>query len=216
MNKTAVVMGATGLVGSALVNQLANAEYIAKVITLTRKSTEHASSKVVNHVVDFDHLENYAELFEADLLFSCLGTTLKQAGSIEAQRKVDIDYQLKAAELAVSNSVSHYLLISSSGASPQSKSAYLKMKGELEQSIKTLPFKRISIFQPSLLLGKRSADFRLAETVASWILPVLSVIPGIRKYRPITGEQVAARMVLTSHSAGEAIEVFQLDEIFIK
>ena len=89
MNHIAIVIGATGLVGRALVNQLANADHISKVITLTRRSVNHASTKVVNHIVDFNHLEDYSSVFKADFLFSCLGTTRKQAGSIAAQREVE-------------------------------------------------------------------------------------------------------------------------------
>lgn len=214
MGKTAIVIGATGLIGKALVDLLVAAVHIDKIITLTRRTTEHSSSKVFNYIVDFDQLENYAELFTADLLFSCLGTTLKQAGSIAAQHKVDIDYQYNAAEIAANNGVEHYLLVSSSGANAQSKSPYLKMKGVLEQKVTSLPFKRISIFQPSLLLGQRT-DFRFSEKVGSWLLPVLCMLPGLRRFRPITGKQVAEKMVQTSMETGQSIECFRLDEIFI-
>lgn len=215
MGKIAIVIGATGLVGRALVDQLADAEHIDKIITLTRSSARHSSSKVFNQVVDFDHLEDYASSFSADFLFSCLGTTLKQAGSIAVQRKVDLDYQFKAAQLAANNDVDHYLLVSSSAANDQSNNPYLKMKGELEQRIKSLPFKRISIFQPSLLLGQR-ADFRLGEKIGSWVMPALCVLPWLRRFRPITGEQVAAKMVLASQQSRRSIELFRLDEMFIK
>jgi len=215
MDKIAIVIGATGLVGRALVDQLADADHIGKIITLTRRSAKHPSSKVFNQVVDFDHLDDYAESFNAHLMFSCLGTTAKQAGSIAAQRKVDLDYQFKAAELASNNGVEHYLLVSSSAANEQSNSAYLKMKGELEQKIKSLPFKRISIFQPSLLLGQR-VDFRLGEKVGSWMMNALCIVPWLRRFRPITGEQVASKMVLVSQQAGRSIELFRLDDIFIK
>ena len=215
MEKTAIVIGATGLVGRSLVNQLAAADHIDKVITLTRRSAEHSSSKVFNHVVEFNKLEDYASLFNADFLFSCLGTTIKQAGTIAAQRTVDLDYQFRAAQLAANNGVAHYLLISSNGANAKSCNAYLKMKGELENKIKPLPFKRISLFQPSLLLGER-AEFRFAEKLGSWVLPVVGIIPWIRRYRPIRGDQVAAKMVQVSQQAGEPLEIFRLDEIFIK
>ncbi len=215
MGKTVIVIGATGLVGRTLVDQLADADHIGKIITLTRRSAKHSSSKVFNQVVAFDHLEDYASFFEADVLFSCLGTTRQQAGSVAAQRKVDHDYQFKAAQLAADKGVHHYLLVSSSAANDQSNNPYLKMKGELEQGIKLLPFERISIFQPSLLLGQRT-DFRLGEKLGSWILPLLCVIPGLRRFRPITGEQVAAKMVQVSGQSGPSLELFRLDEIFIK
>lgn len=215
MDKIAIVIGATGLVGSALIDQLADADHIDKVMTLTRRSAEHSSSKVRNQVVAFDHLEDYVSSFKADYLFSCLGTTLKKAGSIASQHKVDHDYQFKAAQLAASNGVNHYLLVSSSGADDQSNNPYLKMKGELEQRIKLLPFERISIFQPSLLLGQRT-DFRLGEKLGSWALPFLAIIPWLRRFRPIAGEEVAAKMVQVSRQSGPALEWFRLDEIFIK
>ena len=215
MNNIAIVIGATGLVGSALVNKLASAEHVEKIITLTRRPVNHASSKVENHVVDFNQLEDDAALFNGDFLFSCLGTTRSQAGSIAAQREVDLEYQFKAAQLAAQNGVPHYLLISSSGANAKNKNPYLKMKGELEQRIKVLSFKRISFFQPSLLIGPRK-EFRLGEKLGGMVLPVLSFIPGLMRYRPVTGEQVAEKMVRVSQQPGAPLEYFRLDEIFIK
>ena len=213
MHKTAIVIGATGLVGRSLVEQLANDTHIDKVTTLTRSAVAYPSEKVINHVIDFENMTDYASLFQADLFFSCLGTTRKQAGSIDAQRRVDLDYQVSAAKLALQNGVSHYLVISSSGANAKSQNPYLKMKGELEEQITALPFKRISIFRPSLLLGQRP-EFRLAEKLGSLVMPVLKFIPGLRRYRPIKGEQVAAKMHRVSQQDGEGVEWFTLDEIF--
>ena len=214
MNDTAIVIGATGLVGQALTDRLANADHILRVVTLTRRPAPHASSKVDNRVVEFDRLEGQAALFAADRLFSCLGTTRKQAGSIAAQRKVDLDYQYHAARLAADRGVGHYLLVSASGAKAGSKNPYLRMKGELEEKIQTLPFERISIFQPSLLLGQR-AEFRLGETAGALLLPLFCTIPGLRRYRPIRGEDVAAKMVQVSRQPGPPREWFRLNEIFL-
>ena len=215
MNKRVLLVGATGLVGEALMQQLAEAEHIAEVVTLTRRQTRHSSAKVKNYVVDFDQLENYAELFSADCLFSCLGTTRKQAGSLAAQRAVDLDYQYKAAQLAADGGVGHYLLVSSSGADANRTNAYLKMKGELEERVRVLPFERISIFQPSLLSGPR-VDFRPGEKLASGILPVLCHLPGLRRLRPISGQEVARKMVQVSYLPGPGLEYFRLGEIFAK
>jgi uncharacterized protein YbjT (DUF2867 family) len=213
VGKTAVVIGATGLVGKALVDQLAQAPHVDKVIAVTRRHIENTSPKVANEVVDFDQLQNHASAFSGDFLFSCLGTTIAQAGSIEAQRKVDFDYQLNAARLAANCGVERYLLVSSAGAKAKSNNPYLKMKGELEEEVLKLPFKRISIFQPSLLLGERN-HFRPAEKVASLIVPVIALIPGLRRFRGIRGDQVARKMVEVSRTAGPAREVFKLDEVF--
>lgn len=213
MEQTAIVIGATGLVGRAVTDQLAHAAHIGRIVTLTRRPAPHASAKVHNQVVDFDHLEASAASFSGDLLFSCLGTTRKQAGSIEAQRVVDLDYQYKAAQLAAGQGVRHYLLVSSSGANDASRNPYLRMKSELEQKVQALPFERISIFQPSLLQGPREA-VRWAEKLGGWLLPILCAIPGLRRYRPIAGRQVAAKMVQVSRTPGTGPAWFRLDEIF--
>lgn len=214
MSNTAIVIGATGLIGNHLVEQLISAPHITKVITLTRRPVSHNTDKVINHVVDFENLAQYAPYFKADILFSCLGTTKKAAGSIKQQRKVDVDYQLKAAELAAENGVEHYLLVSSSGANATSSSAYLKMKGQLEQQIKALSFKHISIFQPSLLLGERDNDKRLAEKLGSYLLPILCKLPILKKYRPIEGKQMAIKMCQVSQQSDNGIEYYKLDELF--
>ncbi|MCQ8877731.1 NAD-dependent epimerase/dehydratase family protein [Pseudoalteromonas shioyasakiensis] len=214
MNKTAIVIGATGLIGSHLVEQLISAVHINKVITLTRRPVSYNSNKVINYVVDFAQLEQHSSLFKADILFSCLGTTKKAAGSIDAQRKVDFNYQLHAAQLAAKNGVEHYLLVSSSGANANSRSAYLKMKGELDQAVTQLNFKQISIIQPSLLLGERDNDFRLGENLGSVFLPVLCMLPGLKKFRPITGKQVAIKMCNSSAQPAQGLKYYKLDELF--
>ncbi len=215
MGEIAIVIGATGLVGGVLVEQLAEANHISRVVSVTRRPVEYAGSKIENQVVDFDNLDDVASVFKGDLLFSCLGTTRRQAGSLEAQRMVDLEYQYKVAQLAASQGVQHYLLVSSSGARANSRSAYLQMKGELEKRVRPMPFKRISIFQPSLLMGQRP-ELRFGEKLGSLILPLLTAIPGLHRYRPIRGEQVAAKMVQVSQQPGQPLEWFTLDEIFIK
>lgn len=213
MNKTAIVVGGTGLVGKALVNQLAAADHIGRVVVLARRTLSHPSDKVVCHMIEFDKLDQHADLFRGDMLFSCLGTTRKQAGSIEAQRIVDFDYQYQAAQLAAKQGVEHYLLVSSSAANASSNNAYLKMKGELEGKVEQLAFSRISILQPSLLIGERD-HLRIGEAVGSWILPVLCKLPPLKRYRPILGREVAARMVQLSQSTIAGIERLSLDQVF--
>ena len=146
-------------------------------------------------------------------MFSCLGTTKKQAGSIAAQRKIDLDYQISAAKLACDNKVAHYLLVSSSGANAQSASQYLKMKGQLDDAIKAMPFKRISIVKRSVLLGERN-HFRFGEKIAGALLPFLCKLPMLKRYRPIQGKQVAQKLLQLSIQQKEGIEELVLDEVF--
>ena len=217
MGKTALVLGATGVVGRELVEQLSQSADIDKVVAITRRPIDYDSDKISNCVVEFDRLEEYSSVFNADIIFSCLGTTLKQAGSIARQRQVDVDYQYLAAKLSLANDASHYLLVSSSGANPNSHSAYLKMKGELETKVIELGFQRLSIIQPSLLLGERK-DVRLGEKLGSKLLPLICRLPGLSKYRPITGKQVAAKMCKIAsqqEASGESkLQYYRLDELF--
>jgi len=213
--KTAIVLGATGLIGQNLTKNLAEQTHIKKVIAVTRRAIDYSHPKIENQVVDFSLLEQYSQTFEGDILFSCLGTTKKQAGSTDAQRVIDVDYQFTAAKLAAANNVPEYFLVSSSGANPNSKNTYLQMKGELEEKIMSLGFQRIDIFQPSLLLGERN-HFRLGEKLGSWILPTLCKLPILQRYKPIYGAQVAAKMCQVSVQKPVGITRYTLEECFPK
>jgi uncharacterized protein YbjT (DUF2867 family) len=212
LKKTAIVIGATGLVGSQLVRLLIEADHISRVVVITRRSVNYESEKVQNHVVDFEDLANHGHWFDGDILFSCLGTTARQAGSIAAQRIVDLEYQYTAARLAHEQGVMHYLLVSSSGADDKSLSPYLRMKGELEIKIQALTFKHISIIQPSLLLGERDHS-RFAENLGSKMFPILCRLPGLRRYRPIQGAEVAQKMVMLSKKPPKNFEKISLDDV---
>jgi uncharacterized protein YbjT (DUF2867 family) len=223
IKKTALVIGATGLIGRHLVDELIASNHFTHVITLTRRPLLIDSAKFENHLVDFERLEDSAahfssEAFSSDVgstsvLFSCLGTTKKQVGSIEAQRRVDLDYQYDAAKIAREQGISEYFLVSSSGASAQSPSAYLKMKGQLEDKVIALGFPRSVIFRPSLLLGKRTEP-RFGEDIAAKVMPLLKYVPLLRTYRPITGQQVAIKMAAVAEREGQGNESYNLDQIF--
>ncbi len=217
MNNTAIVIGATGLVGTELVARLANADHIDKVVSITRRPVNNASDNVANHVIDFARLDELSNseltYFRGDMLFSCLGTTRSQAGSLAKQREVDLDYQLKAAKLAHEQGVQELYLVSSSGANALSPSPYLRMKGQLEEQVKQVGFQRLVIFQPSLLLGVR-AEYRVGESLAAKFIPTLCRLPGLRRYRPIHGWQVAQKMVEISQQSNQDSQTLSLDEVF--
>ena len=127
------------------------------------------------------------------MLFSSLGTTRGQAGSVSAQRTVDYTYQFEVAKLAASNGMASYVLVSSRGASPSSLSAYLKMKGELERDVQALAFSSVQILQPGPLTGEREQP-RAGERLAESVLGALNAVGLLRSLRPISGEQVARAM----------------------
>lgn len=215
MAKVALVLGATGLVGSALVDQLAKCEEFSRVLAFSRRAVSYDCAKIENHQLDFENLEGSADVFQGDVLFLCLGTTKKQAGSIDAQRRVDFDYQLQVASFAAANGVKHCVLVSSSGADRSSFSPYLAMKGDLEQQVQLLDFARLSVIQPSVLTGKRPQR-RIGEAVGAALLSGLRFIPGVGRYRPIAASEVAARMLSLSQEAGEGVEYIRLEQVFVK
>lgn len=213
MNKTAIVMGATGLIGNHLTQLLCQDIHVDKVVTFSRREMPFQHEKLTNHIINFEKMEDHAELFKSDYLFSCLGSTLKQSGSVEKQRHIDLDYQFTAASLAAKNHVPFYLLVSSSGANANSRSTYLKMKGELEDKVTKLNFQKNAIFQPSLLMGDRQQQ-RFAEDLGSALLPLICKLPGLRKYQPIHGKQMALKMLQVSQQQQSAFQCLTLKEVF--
>ena len=187
---TAVVIGATGLVGKCLVRQLLEDPAYSRVVALVRRSTQLKSEKYQEQIVNFDAPESYAELVRGDVLFSSMGTTRGQAGSLEAQRKVDYTYQFEVAQAAAKNGVPTYALVSSGAAKVGSFNPYLKMKGELERDVQTLGFRSVQILRPGLLTGEREQP-RAGERIADVVLGALNAVGVLRSLKPISGEQVA-------------------------
>jgi uncharacterized protein YbjT (DUF2867 family) len=211
--KAAIVIGATGLVGKQLVKQLLDDQQFEKVVVFVRRSTGIPNNKLEEHLIDFDKPEEWKYLVKGDVLFSALGTTLKQAGSKEAQYKIDYNYQYNFAKAAAENKVPVYVLVSSAGADIASRIFYSRMKGELERDIKKLPFSAIHILQPSLLVGKREKE-RTGEKVGFVLLNALNKFGLFKKYKPISGGLVARAMINASLSVNSGIDIYTLDEVF--
>ena len=212
--KTAIIAGATGLVGSHLLKQLLNDQGFNKVIVFVRRSTGISNPKLTEHIINFDDPEKWKGQVKGDVLFSTLGTTIGQAGSKEAQRKVDYTYQYEIARIASDNQVPEYVLVSTPGASPKSWIFYTRIRGELDRDVKKLGFKRIIILKPSLLAGKRE-NRRAGEELYARVLNGLKWLPGARKYRPIHAEVVAVAMRnAVKNPIKKSFEEYALDEIF--
>jgi uncharacterized protein YbjT (DUF2867 family) len=190
MKNTAIIIGATGLVGSEILNYCLSDKRIKKVKVFVRKSTGISDSKMEEFVVNFDELNNWRKDLTGDILFSALGTTKKQVGTREAQRLVDYDYQLRIAQTAKINGIKNYVLVSAPSANTKSWFAYTKIKGELERDVMKLSFPKITIIRPGLLKGPRSHT-RFVEQNLGKVLSFFPIIPGLEALKPVTGKHVA-------------------------
>ncbi|MEW5843030.1 MAG: NAD(P)H-binding protein [Bacteroidota bacterium] len=213
--KTAIVIGATGLIGRQLVSKLLDDNRYEIVKTFVRRSSGVHNAKLQEHVIDFDRIEEWKNEITGDELFSALGTTIKQVGSKEAQYKIDYTYQFEVAKAALENNVQSYILVSSYGADSKSKNFYLRIKGELEEAISILQFEKTIIFQPSLLLGERK-EKRTGETIAAFFsVPLTKIIPLLKKYMPIEAATVAQAMINSANEQrDDKLTRYTLDEIF--
>jgi len=213
--KTAIVIGATGLVGKQLVNQLIEHPEFSKIIVLVRRSTGIANPKLQEVFVSFDELTCSKQEIKGDVLFSCMGTTMKQAKTKESQYKVDYTYQFETAQLAANNGVKTYVLVSSAGANPKSNTFYTRIKGELEEAVNQLPFDKIRILRPSFLMGNRT-EFRLGEIIGTSVINFFAaLIPPLKKWRGIKDTEVARAMISSALDANQKkVIVTELDEIF--
>jgi len=214
MNLTANVIGATGLVGKQLVSQLLENEHFGKVRIFVRRDSGLSHPKLEQLIVDFADEKTWAKKLTGDVLFSALGTTLKQAGSKAKQYEVDFTFNLNFAQKAKANSIENYVLVSSIGANSKSALFYTRIKGELDDTVANLGFENLTILRPSYLSGERD-EKRWMEELS---LPVVGFVTKLilKKYRPISGETVAKAMingVLKPHpekTIWEADEVFEL------
>lgn len=207
----ALVIGATGAVGKDLVEQLLKDESFERVDVFVRREVKVPSSKLVLHVVDFDHPETWSELLTGDVLFSCLGTTIKAAGSQEAQWKVDYTYQYEAAKAARGNGVGKMVLVSSVGADSKSKIFYSRMKGQLDEDVQKLGFPACFILRPPFLIRKGSDRFGEKAGVA--MLKCFNAIGLMRSWKPMPTEEVAAAMIRIAKSDRTGVNIIASQDI---
>jgi uncharacterized protein YbjT (DUF2867 family) len=207
--RSALVVGATGLVGRECVRLLAARPAFGRVLVLSRRALpdDLCGPTVQTVLADFDHLERHPDAFRVTHVFCALGTTIKQAGSKERFRQVDLGYPLRVAELARAAGARHYLLVGSMNADPGSRLFYPRVKGELEQAIISLGFPSVTIVRPSLLLGSRD-EFRLGEVIfkaLAWTFPP--------KYRAVPVRDVARALVEAAVEDGPGVRVIENRDI---
>lgn len=211
---TALVAGATGLTGSRLLEILLKDAAFEKVKVITRKPLNKTHEKLSEIVVNFDELSRDAQKFKADVIFCCLGTTIKTAGSQKNFRMVDFTYCLELAKAAKSQGAKKFILISSLGADPRSSNFYLCTKGETEDAIEALKYDTYCILRPSMLLGDRK-ETRVGETIGKVFMQATGFIftGPLKKYKAIEAETVARCMASVAKDSETGKMIFESDII---
>ena len=208
MKKTALLLGASGLVGGHLLRQLLESPHYAHVVAFVRRPLELNHPKLRQEILDFDQPD--ASKIKGDDLFCALGTTLAKAGSKEAQYRIDCIYPSEIGKIARQNGVRQYLLVSSVGADAQSSNFYLRTKGELEEKIRALGFGHFVAARPSFLLGERK-EFRFGEKIALVLMKFAVFAP--RRYRGIEAEKVARALIAKANDGGVGMEVLESEAL---
>ena len=208
----ALVIGATGATGKDLVKQLCQDSDFDEIDIFVRRRSDFHHEKVKAHLVDFDHPEEWKHLVKGDVAFSCLGTTLKSAGSKENQKVIDYDYQFNFAKAAKENNVEDYILVSAYGASPDSKIFYSRIKGELEEAVKNLKFEKTTIFKPGML--ERKNTDRNGEVFGLKIIKFLNKFGLFKSQQPLPTEVLAKAMIVASKIKSNSFSEIKLHSIF--
>lgn len=215
LKKSAVVFGATGLVGKELINGLSADNDYQKITAVVRRPLSFANSKTEQVVLsDFTRLTDLKDQLHASAYFCCIGTTIKAAGSKEAFRKVDLDIPQQIARLAEALSIPALVVISSMGANASSSNFYLHTKGEMEKTLRELYSDNLKFVRPSLLMGKRE-EFRLGERIAVAFMKIFGwlFIGPLRRYKGISACDVACAMIKITEYPRDML-VFESDEIY--
>lgn len=191
--RTALLAGSTGLIGKQLLELLLDDPHYTVVKAISRKPLAIQHAKLQNIVADLDTLTEHHDQLKADDVFCCLGTTIKQAGSQAAFRKVDFEYPFELAKLTKNQGATQFLIITALGSDAKSGIFYNRVKGEVEQAIDAVGFDSYHIFRPSLLLGERT-EKRAGEGAATVVYKALGFLIPL-KYKAIDSAKVAKAML---------------------
>jgi uncharacterized protein YbjT (DUF2867 family) len=213
MGKVANVIGASGLVGQQIINQLLFHSEFDKVRIFVRRKTRFVHQNLEEKIIDFDQPESWKHLVQGDVLFSTLGTTIKAVKTRKNQYLVDFTYQYEFAKAASENGVLTFILVSSMGANPKSLFFYSRMKGELEEAVKKLNFNKLVIFRPSILEGNRS-EKRRGEKVALILSRLFTKII-LKRYRPTPVQILASKMISLSVDHVDGFRLIEGADIFL-
>ena len=211
-SRTALIIGATGLIGSQLLTKLLHTPYYDKITVLTRRTLGISNTKLNEVLFDFDKPD--ASKVVANDVYCCLGTTIKTAGSKDAFKKVDFEYPLTIASLALKNGAEKFLIVTAMGSDASSGMFYNRVKGEAEQGLRSLGYPALHILRPSLLLGDRK-EARLGEKVGEVLAAVFKpfMLGPLKKYRAIDSGKVAAAMLALAKKSETGVFVHYSEEL---
>ena len=214
MSKRAILLGATGLIGSDLLNKLLANHYYNEVLAISRKEIKINHSKLKQLIIDFEDINKYEVEITGDEVFCCLGSTVKKTPNLSVYRKIDYQYPLDVAQIAFKNGAKSYHLVSAMGANAKSRLFYSRTKGEVERDLQKIPFEAIHIYQPALLDGNRK-EKRTSEKIMMGLFRLLNpiLIGPFKKYKSIKIEKVASAMLKQAQKKVKGIFIYQSDEI---
>ncbi len=213
---TAVVIGASGLTGSYVVEELLKDDAFGIVRILVRRPVQIIHNKLQQEVMSFNDINDYTQKFgEGDIIFCCIGTTQKGVkGDNAAYEKIDFDIPVNAARIGISKKYKKFLMVSSVGANENSSNFYLKLKGKTENAIRRFAFESICFFRPSMLLGERK-ELRRGEKILQTSMKLFSLLlfGSLKKYHAINARDVAIAMVKESKQNNPGVHYFEYREI---
>lgn len=212
--RTALVLGATGLVGGHCLDLLLADGTWSEVRVVGRRALDRSDARLVQRIADLGRMDEAEDAFAVDDVFCCLGTTIAKAGSQEAFLRVDHDYPVAAARLAHARGATRFLLVTALGADAGSRVFYNRAKGQVERDVSAVPFEGVALVRPSLILGDRT-ERRTAEAAAQKLAPLLSpiLLGPLRKYRAIRAGTVARAMVRLARERFTGVRVVESDEL---
>ena len=214
MGKSTIIVGSSGLVGNHLMKNILDNEKFSSLKIFVRKPRGVCHPKLTEIVTEFGNLGKVKEEFDADIIFSCLGSTRKKTPNLEDYYKVDYFYPKWVAEIAKENGVKQFHLISSLGANEKSRNYYLKMKGKTEKAIRMQNIETTCIYRPALITGKRN-EKRTGESISKFLFNVLNplLVGGLKKYRSISAEEIAKAMINQSLKNEKGTHIFESNQI---
>jgi len=214
--KTALLFGASGLVGGHVLSQLISNNNYSKIKLFVRTSIDISDPKIKIIQTDFNNLENHREDIKGDDCFFCIGTTKQNSPDKNEYRRVELEVPKQIAQIAKSNSVNSFVFVSSGYADPKSSGDYLKFKGEVEEELKKLNFPKLGIMRPSFLLGDRK-EKRIGEKIGIFVFKLLSplFLGPLKKMKPIHSAIVAKGMIaiIQNDSSQTIFESNEISEI---